>query len=103
MEEWVSLEGELVALLARDADEVYEQLAAAVLRAETAAAAGVAVHARPAGAVRSGRKVVDANASAAITPVAEEALWVLDRGKMEQAAGDAAEGGVRLGGGEEAE
>ena len=89
MEEWVSLEGELVALLARDADEVYEQLAAAVLRAETAAAAGVKCTPAQQELYDRGRKVVDANASAAITPVAEEALWVLDRGKMEQAAGDA--------------
>ena len=65
MEEWVSLEGELVALLARDADEVYEQLAAAVLRAETAAAAGVKCTPAQQELYDRGRKVVDANASAA--------------------------------------
>ena len=95
--EWVKLEKELESALARfviaegesDEEEAFSGVEIALLHAESLR--GV-VKCTPfqQEIYEHARKIVDANAAARLTPLAEQALWLLDKKQMEEVVAEAA-------------
>jgi len=86
LQQLLALEEEVAALLRQDIDESYDQLIAAVERLETLST--ISHTPRQQQLKANARELLDRNAARRLGPEAEEALWVLDKGRMEAVAAE---------------